>query len=208
MQHFRFYCKKFIQRVLLGWKPYPKYKPKKRGWYICSIRYGNDPEQAYVMDLFWDDEVEKWKDNRRIDVYDTYKVYGYNDETGLMDKQIHQDHLCRRNDVIGFKKLPDVYDYRKVLKLHKVNAGSNDVPYTHYYCKLTDVLQSLLVEKYNVCIIDDGIYSIYLGNGRLIGHLKINDNMVIKDICIESSRLLEGGVDTLKKMFINSKIII
>ena len=56
------------------WKPYPKHRPKKRGWYICSIRYGEDPRQAYVMDLFWDEKTEQWKDNRRLDVYNTYKV--------------------------------------------------------------------------------------------------------------------------------------
>ena len=25
------------------WKAYPKHIPKKRGWYICSIRYGEEP---------------------------------------------------------------------------------------------------------------------------------------------------------------------
>ena len=46
------------------WKVYPKHIPKKRGWYICSIRYGEEPGQAYVMDLFWDEKTLRWKDNR------------------------------------------------------------------------------------------------------------------------------------------------
>ena len=91
------------------WKPYPKYKPSKGGWYICSIRYGEEPGQAYVMDLFWDEKEEKWKDNRRLDVYNTYEVYGYNDETHLMDKRMYKDNLCYRNDVIAFKKIPRIY---------------------------------------------------------------------------------------------------
>ena len=91
------------------WKPYPKNKPKKRGWYICSIRYGEDPCQAYVMDLFWDEKMEQWKDNRRLDVYNTYKVYGYNNETRLEDKRIYKDNVCFRTDVIAFKKLPKIY---------------------------------------------------------------------------------------------------
>lgn len=91
------------------WKPYPKYKPLKLGWYICSIRYGEEPGQAYVMDLFWDEKEEKWKDNRRLDVYNTYEVYGYNDETHLMDKRMYKDNLCYRNDVIAFKKIPRIY---------------------------------------------------------------------------------------------------
>ncbi|MBC5667330.1 hypothetical protein H8S00_04930 [Eubacterium sp. BX4] len=91
------------------WKPYPKNNPKKRGWYICSIRYGKDPNQAYVMDLFWDEKMKQWKDNRRLDVYNTYKVYGYNNETRLEDKRIYKDNVCFRTDVIAFKKLPKIY---------------------------------------------------------------------------------------------------
>lgn len=91
------------------WKPYPKNKPNKRGWYICSIRYGEEKEQAYVMDLFWDEEREVWKDNRRQDVYNTYDVFGYNDETGLQDKRMYKDHLCVRDDVIAFKRMPKIY---------------------------------------------------------------------------------------------------
>ena len=33
------------------WRSYPKHKPKEKGWYICSIRYGEEPGEAYVMDL-------------------------------------------------------------------------------------------------------------------------------------------------------------
>lgn len=84
------------------WKPYPKYKPKDRGWYICSIRYGEEKGQAYVMDLFWDNEKEVWKDNRRINVFQLYDVFG-------CDGQIYQDNTCIRNDVIAFKKLPKIY---------------------------------------------------------------------------------------------------
>lgn len=95
------------------WKPYPKNKPKKRGWYICSIQYGEEKEQNYVMDLFWDDEKKLWKDNRRLDVYNMYYVFGYNDETGRQDKKMYRDNLCIRNDVIAFKKLPNVYRKRR-----------------------------------------------------------------------------------------------
>ena len=91
------------------WNPYPRNKPKKRGWYICSIRYGENPCQDYVMDLFWDEKIEQWKDNRRLDVYNTYKVYGYNNETRLEDKRIYKDNVCFRTDVIAFKKLPKIY---------------------------------------------------------------------------------------------------
>jgi len=93
------------------WKPYPKHKPKKRGWYICSIRYGEEPGQAYVMDLFWDEVREVWKDNRRSNVFQEYEVYGYgvNIIEQPIKKQIWHDKLCERDDVIAFKKLPKIY---------------------------------------------------------------------------------------------------
>lgn len=93
------------------WKPYPKYKPEKRDWYICSIRYGKDPDQAYVMDLFWDDRREVWKDNRRINVFQEYDVYGYGMDIrgNNVKKQLYYDNLCERDDVIAFKKMPKIY---------------------------------------------------------------------------------------------------
>lgn len=94
-----------------NWKPYPKYKPKESGWYCCSIRYGKDLDEAYVMDLWWDDENKLWKDNRRLNVFHTYDVYGYGDSTDSKTEKIklYKDYLCIRNDVIAFKKLPKIY---------------------------------------------------------------------------------------------------
>lgn len=95
------------------WKPYPKNKPNKRGWYQCSILYKYDEENygAYVMDLFWDEKSEKWKDNRRINVFQMYDVYGWGKD--LIDNpikdRIYYDNLCERTDVVAFKKLPNIY---------------------------------------------------------------------------------------------------
>lgn len=93
------------------WKPYPKNEPKEKGWYICSIRYGEEPEQAYVMDLWWDSTTRVWKDNRRLNVFQEYEVYGYG--KNIIDKPVKQilynDNLCYRGDVIAFKKLPKIY---------------------------------------------------------------------------------------------------
>lgn len=95
------------------WKPYPKHKPEERGWYQCSIRYGEEKDQAYVMDLWWDDKKEIWRDNRRLDVFNSYDVYGYGDFTDALSRQmkklLHKDNLCERDDVIAFKKLPKIY---------------------------------------------------------------------------------------------------
>lgn len=91
------------------WKPYPKNKPKEKGWYQCSIRYGEDKNQAYVMDLYYYPESDKWKDNRRQDVFNTYAVYGYNDKTHMQDKLLLTERVCCREDVIAFKRLPKIY---------------------------------------------------------------------------------------------------
>lgn len=94
-----------------NWKPYPKCKPKENGWYCCSIRYGKDSDEAYVMDLWWDAKNKLWKDNRRLNVFHTYDVYGYGDSANDKTEKIklYKDNLCVRNDVIAFKKLPKIY---------------------------------------------------------------------------------------------------
>lgn len=89
---------------------------KKRGWYICSIRYGEEKGQAYVMDLFWDEEKEIWKDNRRINVFNLYKVLGYGSiMDNCIEKRLYYDNLCERTDVIAFKKLPKIYKQKMIL---------------------------------------------------------------------------------------------
>ena len=87
----------------ISWIPFPENIPSYRGWYSCTIRYGTGQKQTYVMDLFWDDELNEWHDNRRIDVFNTYSVYN------LKNELLHDDYNCKREDVIAFKPMPDVY---------------------------------------------------------------------------------------------------
>ena len=93
------------------WKPYPKYKPTEEGWHQCSIIYNKEKNKGYVMDLWWDKRSEEWRDNRRLNVFDTYDVYGYG--VDILDKPIkkilYNDDLCYRKDVVAFKKLPKLY---------------------------------------------------------------------------------------------------
>lgn len=100
---------KLLDKLSNPWKPYPDNKPEKDGWYICSIRYGEEPGQAYVMDLYYDTRLNRWKDNRRLDVFNSYSVCCYNNETKRQDKNIINDNLCYRKDVIAFKRLPKIY---------------------------------------------------------------------------------------------------
>lgn len=93
--------------MLNRWRPYPKYKPKKDGWYICSIKYNDDEDSEYVMDLYYYSRLDEWRDNRRLDVYNSYEVRNYKGE------KMYRDNLCTRKDVIAFKKLPKTYKRRK-----------------------------------------------------------------------------------------------
>lgn len=91
------------------WRPYPKHKPKKKGWYQCSIQYGKDPDQAYVMDLYWNDKREMFVDNRRFNVFQLYEVYGYGTFNSNVKTRMYSDSTCFREDVIAFKRLPKLY---------------------------------------------------------------------------------------------------
>lgn len=104
----------FIRKLLNLWIDYPKHKPNKRGWYECSVYYGYEVGQSYVMDLFWDDKNERWCDNRRLNVYQNYKVFGYNKDTGNEDKRMSFDSLCYRDDVVAFKRMSKLYNRRKI----------------------------------------------------------------------------------------------
>ena len=84
------------------WKRFDRKKPKKNGWYTCTVEVPN--QQRYVMDLFWYNQTQQFRDNRRQDVYDVYEVYNYD------GKKMHADKLCNRtNNVIAWKKRPRVY---------------------------------------------------------------------------------------------------
>jgi hypothetical protein len=80
------------------WHKFPKTKPKKNGWYQCTVEVSN--QQRYVMDLFWYGDRQQFRDNRRQDVFDSYDVYGYNNETKLNDKKLYTINLCNRTDEV------------------------------------------------------------------------------------------------------------
>lgn len=106
-----------INKIFNPWLSYPDNKPTKRGWYICYIKYGEEDAQEYIMDLYWDEKNKKWKDNRRLDVFSLYDVYGYGEKQ--CRHKIYKDNLCIRDDVIGFKRLPRKYKYNKRKVLEK-----------------------------------------------------------------------------------------
>lgn len=46
------------------WKTYPKHIPKKRGWYICSIRYGESQDKHMLWIYFG---MKRHKNGKIID---------------------------------------------------------------------------------------------------------------------------------------------
>lgn len=87
------------------WRKFPKNKPKKNGWYICTVEVPN--QQRYVMMLYWygeRGESGKFIDNIRQTIFDVYDVYGYSGD------KLSTCELCDRTDgVVAFRKPPKSY---------------------------------------------------------------------------------------------------
>lgn len=86
------------------WRPYPMWLPKKDGWYRCTIETFDADIERKVMDLYFDISAESWKDNRRQQVFDGYKVYKSGREA-MEYNRMYSDSLCVRNDVVAWKKI-------------------------------------------------------------------------------------------------------
>jgi hypothetical protein len=97
------------------WKDFKKHKPKKKGWYQCTIvfLFTDDEYQTYVMDLFYDTSTKKWIDNRRQSIFDTYEVLCYD------GTRLYTSKECDRTDeVVAWRKIPKPYK-RKGYKYYK-----------------------------------------------------------------------------------------
>lgn len=89
------------------WKSFPKHKPKEDGWYLCSITFEFSPgrAQSYVMDLYWYSDRQKFIDNRRQHIFDTYNVLSCDGTVMHTEKS-----LCDRTaEVTGWRKVPKYY---------------------------------------------------------------------------------------------------
>ena len=86
------------------WRPYPMWLPKKDGWYRCTVGSFDADIERKVMDLYFDVSTESWRDNRRQQVFDGYKVYKSGREA-LEYNRMYSDSLCVRNDVVAWKKI-------------------------------------------------------------------------------------------------------
>lgn len=103
------------------WKKFPNAKPRKDGWYQCTLAFESDRTifgetvyQTYVMDLYWYSDKGSFCDNRRQNVFDIYQVFS--DET--LSKKIDTDRLVdRTNNVVAWRRLHR--PYKEPHKLYK-----------------------------------------------------------------------------------------
>ena len=99
-----------MKHLFNTWRPFPKEKPEKDGWYQCTLDDRIPGLPRYVMDLYWCGEVQRFKDNRIQDIFNRYDVYGYNKETHEYDKPMCTNHLCDRTDnVVAWKLMQKPY---------------------------------------------------------------------------------------------------
>lgn len=88
------------------WRRYPRFKPKKAGWYQCTVITGDDCSKLKVMDLYYLYVSMMWIDRRRQDVFDGYQVYKPC-RAPIAENHVYRDILCDRTlAVVAWRKLP------------------------------------------------------------------------------------------------------
>lgn len=90
------------------WRRYPKRKPRKDGWYLCTVQH----EFGRGMLVLYYDGRDRWENRSRQNVFDGYQVYKVcrvpNAET-----RVWTDGLCEPGNVVAWKKLPKGFRGKK-----------------------------------------------------------------------------------------------
>lgn len=98
------------------WRRYPKKKPKESGYYLCTTSesqtalYNNSVN--FVHTLYYNKREDKWIDISRQTVFEGYVVYKVC-RAPIEENHVYSDWLCKRGDVIAWKKLPKKYGRKK-----------------------------------------------------------------------------------------------
>lgn len=87
------------------WIPVTKRSPEKNDWYQCTVILDN---LSLTMDLYY--RNGKWLDNRRIDMFNLYDIYGYGN-TNERHKLSYQEfsEFDWTENVIAWMPLPQPY---------------------------------------------------------------------------------------------------
>ena len=87
------------------WRPYPIFKPKKDGWYLCTCSDGAGTYYPRVMLLHYTQWSDTWVNLERMRVFRGYMVY-MSCRAPIDDNLVMEDNECKRYDVIAWKKVP------------------------------------------------------------------------------------------------------
>jgi len=84
--------------------------PKKNEWYSCTVDLSNF--QLVTMDLYF--KNGKWLDNRRIDMFNCYEIYGYGFGKSIERHKLDYSELLEDFDwterVVAWMPLPEPFD--------------------------------------------------------------------------------------------------
>ena len=88
------------------WRKYPRFQPKKAGWYQCTVAIDEDHKHLCVMDLFFNSHSNTWIDSRRQNVFDGYQVFKCC-RAPIAENHVCTDKLCDQTmAVVAWRKLP------------------------------------------------------------------------------------------------------
>lgn len=93
-----------MKRLFNSWRDFEKEKPKKDGWYLCTVELVDGGR--HIEQLYWYGEIQKFKNKQVVDIYSTCDVYAYNRVTHEYDILV-KDYISKEQ-VIAWKKLPRV----------------------------------------------------------------------------------------------------
>ena len=84
------------------WRKFSKVKPKEKGWYQCTVEVKD--QQRYVMNLYWFPDRDKFIDNIRQNVCETYEVM-----SGVSGERLTDIGQDRTDSVVAWKKMCKPY---------------------------------------------------------------------------------------------------
>jgi hypothetical protein len=93
------------------WIPVSKKLPKRNNeWYLCTVNLSNF--HLVTMDLYF--KNGKWLDNRRIDMFNCYEIYGYGFGKSIERHKLDYSELLEDFDwterVVAWMPLPEPFD--------------------------------------------------------------------------------------------------
>lgn len=96
---------RMINKLFNRWRDLSKEKPKKDGWYLCTLQ--TPGVDRHVEQLYWYGEIQQFKNKEIVDLYNSCDVYAYNRATHEYDILL-KDH--RTDDqIIAWKHLPRAF---------------------------------------------------------------------------------------------------